>query len=86
VVKTSVYLPTELTQGLRALARRTGRRQAELIREAIAGYVKAQERLWPRSIALGTSDGTVTSETIEAWIQEQWDRPIGSARKGRRAQ
>jgi predicted transcriptional regulator len=83
VEKTTLYLPTELQQGLRALARRTGRPQAELIREAIAGYVGAQERPWPRSIGLGTSDGTVTSEASEAWIRQEWDRQVAVARKRR---
>ncbi len=82
VEKTTLYLPTELQQGLRALARRTGRPQAELIREAIAGYVGAQERPWPRSIGLGT-DGAVTGSDSEDWLHREWDQALASAKRRR---
>jgi len=48
--KTTLYLPTELQASLRALARRTGRSQANLIREALETYVAGQERPRPKSI------------------------------------
>lgn len=40
VVKTTIYLPEELKSAVAAQARREGRSEAEVIREAIAAVVK----------------------------------------------
>jgi len=84
VEKTTLYMPAELQQGLRALARRTGRPQAELIREAIAEYVGTQERPLPRSIGAGTGGG-VSGADSEAWLHDQWDRRQAPAPHRRKA-
>lgn len=84
VEKTTLYMPAELQQGLRALARRTGRPQAELIREAIAEYVGTQERPLPRSIGAGTGGG-VSGAHSEAWLHAQWDRRQAPALDRRKA-
>jgi len=43
--KTSVYLGEEQAERLARLARQEGRSQAEILREAIAGYVPEDELL-----------------------------------------
>jgi hypothetical protein len=43
--KTTVYLDPEVVRGLRAMSRATGRPQAQLIREALAGYLAAAPRI-----------------------------------------
>ncbi|MCS6951619.1 MAG: CopG family transcriptional regulator [Bryobacterales bacterium] len=40
MVRTTVYLPSELTVALRRLAEATGRSRADLIREALVQYVQ----------------------------------------------
>jgi predicted transcriptional regulator len=71
--KTTLYLPTELQRNLRDLSRRTGRPQAELIREALSAYVTKEGRPWPKSIG-SAANGTVAGRDSEAWIREQWSR------------
>jgi hypothetical protein len=71
--KTTLYLTEELQAELRALARRTGRPQAELIREAVASYVAAAERPLPRSIGIARS-GTLRAADAKAWVRAEWDR------------
>ena len=83
--KTTVYLSTELQRSLQDLSRRTGRAQAELIREALSAYVADQERPWPKSIGSG-SDGDVAGRDSEAWLTEEWSkvgaRPLRRSRPG----
>ncbi|MBI3752107.1 MAG: CopG family transcriptional regulator [Chloroflexi bacterium] len=66
--KTSVYLTDEESEGLRQLAVREGRPQAELIREAIRGRIEAaQPKRTFRSMAVARSDGTRPSR----WTSEE---------------
>jgi hypothetical protein len=44
VVRSQIYLTEEEQQGLRALARRTGRSQSELIRDAIDALLSRHEQ------------------------------------------
>jgi metal-responsive CopG/Arc/MetJ family transcriptional regulator len=69
--KTTVYLPTELQGALRDVARRTGRSQAEVIRDAIAAYVAVEERPWPRSFG-SAANGEVSAADLEDWLAENW--------------
>lgn len=71
--KTTIYLPDELHRGLRDAARRAGRGQAELIREAIAAYLATLEAPVPGSIGAG-DDGGLTARESEAWLREAWSR------------
>lgn len=55
--KTTLYLPAELHIALCEVARRMGRPQAEVIREALQNYVQEHEdRLMPRSMGIAESD------------------------------
>lgn len=81
--KTTLYLPTDLQVSLRDLSRRTGRPQAEIIREALASYVAGQDRPWPSAIGSAASGG-VPARDSAAWLREQWSRP--DARPVRRTQ
>jgi hypothetical protein len=69
--KTTIYLPAELRVALRDLGRRTGRPQAEIIRDAVFEYMNRQERPLPRSIGI-VSSGKVQSTDVEDWLEENW--------------
>jgi predicted transcriptional regulator len=81
--KTTLYLTEELQAGLRDLARRTGRPQAALIREAVASYVSAAERPRPRSIGIARS-GAVPASEAKRWVHAAWDREYAERRWGER--
>lgn len=70
--KTTLYLSEDLQRELRELSRRTKRPQAELVREALAAYLGAQEHPWPSSIGSATSDGAVQAKDARRWVHEQW--------------
>ncbi len=67
-MKTTVYLSDEQHRGLRALACRTGRPQAELIREATADLLEKEPRSNLRSIGI-VEDPGLTGEEGEAWLE-----------------
>jgi hypothetical protein len=71
--KTTVYISTALHAELKAIARRSGRAQAEAIREALATYVAQQERSLPKKIGI-VSSGRVTGADIDEWLAENWRR------------
>jgi plasmid stability protein len=71
--RTTIYLPEELQRSLREAARRAGRPQAELIREALTSYLEAQPRPLPRSIGLG-HDAELSGRETEDWLDEAWGR------------
>jgi len=48
VEKTTLYLPDDLQYALREFARRTGRPQADVVREALSAYLSQQARPRPR--------------------------------------
>lgn len=72
--KTTLYLPTELQQGLRDAARREGRSQAEIVREAVSAYLTDRPRLLPKSMgALRQRSGEhVPAEAAKAWVRDAW--------------
>jgi len=73
--RTTVYLPEGLLRELHETARRSGRPQADLIREALALFLPTLGRPRPGSIGLGESpDDTVSSENVKAWVRAQWER------------
>jgi hypothetical protein len=53
--KTTLYLPPELKRELELAAKRTGRRQADIVREALGEYLAGQDRPPLRSIGSGSS-------------------------------
>ena len=76
--KTSVYLTQDEAEGLRRVAVREGRPQAELIREGIRRVIAdAGER--PRvfrSLGIGRSDG----ESATRWTSDELLRKVSGAR------
>lgn len=69
--KTTLYLPDDLHRSLQAAARRTGRSQAKLIRDAVEQYLAGDERPKLVSIGLGDDPG-LDAQDHEAWLSEQW--------------
>ncbi|MGH2535485.1 MAG: CopG family transcriptional regulator [Thermomicrobiales bacterium] len=69
--KTTVYFSEETGIALKELGRRTGRRQADLIRDAVGEYLARQDRPLPRTMGIYAS-GEVTSNDVEDWLVENW--------------
>lgn len=69
--KTTLYLPVDLQQALRAEARRSGASQADLVRQALETFLRGRERPLPKSIGI-VSDGTLQARDIEQWLRETW--------------
>ena len=63
--KTTVYLDRADYQRLKALARRQGRKPAELVREAVAVYTRQHGTSLPRSLGSGHSGKRNLSERAE---------------------
>jgi predicted transcriptional regulator len=71
MAKTTLYLPDELLVTFRALARRTGRSQADLMREALQGYADQQQP--PRFHSLGIAERSdLNAEAIDDWLAANW--------------
>lgn len=73
--KTTLYLPSRLQADLRAIARRTGRPQAALIRDALEAYVAGQEQPWPTSIGI-EADGSMDGADVEGWLADEWEADL----------
>jgi hypothetical protein len=71
--KTTLYLPSDLQRTLRETARRTGRRQADIVREALDLFLRQQHRPLPRSIGIG-EDTELAARDSEAWLEAEWGR------------
>jgi hypothetical protein len=71
VEKTTLYLPSDLQRALQEQARRSGRPQAELVREALRSYLEAAASPKPRSLGLG-ADAELSARDSEAWLARQW--------------
>jgi predicted transcriptional regulator len=69
--KTTLYLTPELRRRLREAARRTGRRQADMIRSALDAYLDEGQTNRPQSIGAG-EDGELDAAGTEAWLRERW--------------
>jgi ribbon-helix-helix CopG family protein len=69
--KTTLYLPAELQRALREEGRRSGRPQAELVREAIGQYLDKRPRPLPRSIGIVAS-GEIGGREAKAWVRREW--------------
>jgi hypothetical protein len=77
VEKTTLYLPPDLLRALRDASDRTGRSQADLVREALRTYLADQPRPRPSSIGLGR-DRSLAGRDAEVWLEERWGR-VGRA-------
>ena len=73
--KTTLYLPNDMKRELEAVARRSGRAQADIVREALARYLANQPRQLPRSLG-AASDGTLDAAHIKDWIRENWIKEL----------
>lgn len=71
VNKTTLYLPDELRRSLKDVARRTGRREAEVVREALGIYLAQQAPPQPRSLGAG-EDPDLAGRDSEHWLQDRW--------------
>jgi hypothetical protein len=67
--KTTVYLDRADYQRLKALARRQGRKPAELVREAVAVYTRQRGTSLPRSLGSGHSGKRNLSERAEQLLR-----------------
>jgi len=77
--KTTLYLPSDLQRSLLATARREGRSQAEIIRDALQAYLTNRAPVRLKSIGAG-SDDEVSGATSEEWLRKNWKNK-GSQRK-----
>lgn len=69
--RTTVYLPDELKQAIEERARRDGRSEADLIREALTkSYLPPRKTAKDMSFGLFSSGHTDTSERIEELLGE----------------
>jgi predicted DNA-binding protein len=69
--KTTLYLTPELVRGLKDVARRQSRPQAEVIREALTEYLGNQGIPRLESIGIGEY-GKLSASDIDAWLEENW--------------
>jgi hypothetical protein len=69
--KTTLYLPGELQRSLAATAKREGRSQAEIVRDALSAYFSKGTPLRLQSIGAGR-DNEVTGATSEDWLRRNW--------------
>jgi Arc/MetJ-type ribon-helix-helix transcriptional regulator len=74
--KTSVYLNDEEAEGLRALARATGKSQAELIREGVRRLLRKPPKRTFHSLAQGAS-GDSRRWDAEELAARRLGRPTG---------
>jgi hypothetical protein len=70
--KTTLYFPPEIHRALKEAARRAGRSQADIVREAVEQYLGRLGRPRLRSIGVG-ADGTLPASELEAWLEREWD-------------
>jgi len=69
--KTTLYLPPELHRALKEAARREGKSQAELIREALAAYLTQRQSPAFRSLGVG-EDEELSGRASEGWLERVW--------------
>ena len=62
MVKTTVYLDTEIVLSLRRMAESEGRSQAELIRDALHQFTRGHKRPLPRGLGKYSSGESNVSE------------------------
>jgi predicted transcriptional regulator len=70
MVKTTVYLESDLALSLRRMAESEGRSQAELIREALETYTRGRKRTLPRGLGKYSSGEKDVSERTKEILRE----------------
>jgi predicted DNA-binding protein len=79
MVRTQVYLTEEQERGLKRLAASTGRKQSELIRAAIDGYLaKAERQDWKKALEAmrGMWADRDDLDELYADLRMDWDRRL----------
>ena len=71
VNKTTLYLPEGTQRRLRELARRTGRPQSDLVRQALDRYLGNQSSPLPASVGSG-EDPDLNGRDSEDWLRANW--------------
>jgi len=71
--KTTLYLPPDLQAEVRTQAKREGRSQADIIREALRRYLDQAPRPPLGCIGVG-EDEALTGADVEEWIEREWGR------------
>lgn len=69
--KTTIYLPSELQERLRRAARREGRSQADLVREAIHERLARNGEHVPSIVGMFDETSKVTSTDVKTRIREE---------------
>jgi len=69
--KLTIRLPPELHRALKEAARREGKSQAELVREALSLYLARREKPRPRSLG-ASEDPELSGRASEKWLEEAW--------------
>lgn len=78
--KTTIYLTDELRTSLQRHLRRTGTRQSDVVREALASYLTAHEPGLPSSIGV-VDEGDVDASRYEDDLVEAWGtRPTATSK------
>ena len=68
---TAIELPPDLQAALEDFARRSGRTEVEVVREAIEKLLQAQRRPRPRSFGMG-DDSELNGVDTEGWLKANW--------------
>jgi len=76
--RTNVFLPTELRRRLADEARRRGRPQAELVREALERYLAEAAPERPRVVGVADVPG-MDARRAKAWVRERGRRRVARA-------
>lgn len=71
--KTTVYIPEGVQRDLRQMARREGRPQAALVRQALEEYLEKAGRPSLRSVGAG-EDRELSARDTEAWLEAEWGK------------
>lgn len=73
--KTTLYLPADVRQAFRALAQRTGRPQAEIIREVLEEYLRYHRADQAALCSVGAvAVPDVHGADSEDWLEQHWHR------------
>jgi hypothetical protein len=68
---TTIHLPQAVQDELSAVARRTGRSEAEIIVEAVEHHLREAHRPRPKAVGI-YDDPEVTGENYEEWLAANW--------------